>query len=74
MNIIEYITGGCLMLGALLLLLAILGAALCMFVCLFTDRPRRYIKRIEWALAGLLLSGAGASSFGALFALLAVFN
>jgi len=72
MNIIEYIVGGCLMVGALLLLLAMFGAGLCMFVCLFTDAPRRHIKRIEWALAGVLLTGAGSSSFGALFALLAV--
>jgi len=72
MNIIEYIVGGCLMLGAVLLLLAVLIAAFAVALCWVSNRPRRHIPRIEAALFFVVLVSVGCSSMGALFALLAV--
>lgn len=72
MPVIEYITGGCLMLGATLFLLAFLILAFAMALCWVSDRPRRHIRKIEAALFAVVLAAAGCSSMGALFALLAV--
>lgn len=72
MPVIEYITGGCLMLGATLLLLAVLILAFAVALCWVSNRPRRHIPRIEAALYVVVLAGVGCSSMGALFALLAV--
>ena len=72
MPVIEYITGGCLMLGATLLLLAVLIAGLFVAVCWVSNCPRRHVRKIEAALFVIVLAGAGCSSMGALFAMLAV--